>query len=108
MTTMYMNRETCKATLMLNEKAASGASQEELNAYVDGLNNTLNQEYMNEFRRIRKRSCKRRLTFIRKSAARRTSTTSTRYSARCLKRIWPLLTRLLRWKRMKTISRQRM
>lgn len=47
MTTMYMNRETCKATLMLNEKAASGASQEELNAYVDGLNNTLNQEYMN-------------------------------------------------------------
>lgn len=47
MTTMYMNRQTCKATLMMNEKGASGASQEEMNAYVDGLNNALNEIYAN-------------------------------------------------------------
>ena len=47
MTTMYMNRETCKATLMMNEKGNAGASQEEMDAYVDGLNNALNEVYAN-------------------------------------------------------------
>lgn len=40
---MYMNREVCKATLMMNEKGASGASQEEMNAYTDSLNSGLNE-----------------------------------------------------------------
>lgn len=47
MSTMYMNRETCKATLMMNDKMASGASQEEMNSYVDALNNALNEIYTN-------------------------------------------------------------
>lgn len=47
MSTMYMNRETCKATLMMNEKGNSGASQEEMDAYVDSLNNALNEVYSN-------------------------------------------------------------